>query len=91
MSIEASARAPRTVEPRSAGQSAEMQRVLVVDDSIIARKLAARMFTVLKFEVDMASNGREALDMIMQKQYAIVLMDFTMPVMICPFHPCSFT
>ena len=61
-------------------------RVLVVDDNAAAREILSTMARSFGLEVDVASNGQQALDMIdaSEKQtlpYDLVLMDWKMPVM----------
>ncbi len=55
-------------------------RVLAVDDHPINQKFVTKLMTKLGFEhVDMAENGRQALDMIAANSYDLVLMDCQMP------------
>jgi len=56
-------------------------RVLVVDDSALALKLLVRALSKMGFEVDTATNGRDALELMKENVYVTVLMDFLMPVM----------
>lgn len=56
-------------------------RVLVVDDSPMNRIIAQKILTKWKLHVDLAENGLEALEMIEEKHYDLVLMDIHMPVM----------
>ncbi|MFN2220775.1 MAG: response regulator, partial [Anaerolineae bacterium] len=60
-----------------------MIRVLICDDQTVVREgLAAILGTDPDIEVaGLASNGREALDLIEELQPNIVLMDLKMPVM----------
>src|SRR5581483_9732600 len=57
------------------------KRVLVVDDIPVNQKLLLLHLKRLGYEADVASNGQEALDMIGNHQYELVLMDCDMPVM----------
>ncbi len=68
---------PRDAEEQL-GQGA---RVLVVEDNIVNQKVAQRMLADLGCRVDVAANGREALEMIEVAQYDLVLMDVQMPEM----------
>ena len=55
-------------------------RVLLVDDTDVARHLGSGIVRSLGFEVDTAADGLEALDMLSQStEYALVLMDVGMP------------
>lgn len=55
--------------------------VLIVDDNEINRMVAEEMLKPLQIQMDTASDGRQALDMIQKKIYDLVLMDHLMPVM----------
>lgn len=57
------------------------QRVLVVDDIPVNQKLLLLHLKRLGYQADVASNGQEALDMLEDKSYQLVLMDCDMPVM----------
>src|SRR5689334_24811686 len=55
------------------------KRVLIVDDEKDVRDI---LFTVLQargIQADCAANGREALDLIAQHTYAVVVLDLMMP------------
>ncbi|MFM8949721.1 MAG: ATP-binding protein, partial [Bacteroidota bacterium] len=56
-------------------------KVLVVEDNDINRLVINRMLKDLHIQAEHANNGLEALDMIRQKAYDLVLMDIEMPVM----------
>jgi len=58
-----------------------MTRILLVEDNRINQEVAKTMIRKWGFQVDVASNGEEALQALDQKQYALVLMDCMMPVM----------
>ncbi|MCX4247812.1 hybrid sensor histidine kinase/response regulator [Paraliomyxa miuraensis] len=55
--------------------------VLVVEDNAVNQKVATRMLTTLGCRVDVAANGREAVEMIRAIPYDLVFMDVQMPVM----------
>lgn len=57
------------------------KRVLVVDDIPVNQKLLLLHLKRLGYEADVASNGQEALDMLSEKSYQLILMDCDMPVM----------
>lgn len=54
---------------------------LIVDDSRIIRKVARRIVEELKFEVDEAADGSEALTFCAGVMPDVVLLDWSMPVM----------
>jgi PAS domain S-box-containing protein len=67
-------------EPRSADtRFSAHRRALVVDDEAAMRTTLQRMLNEHGFLVDMASDGREALTMIEQNRYDLVLTDVQMP------------
>ena len=56
-------------------------RILLAEDNPINQKIAARLLERMGHSVDLAENGREAVDAIGRKEYDVVLMDCQMPVM----------
>ena len=56
-------------------------RALVVDDNVTNQKVASLMLEDLNARVDLAANGREAIEMIELLPYDIVFMDCEMPEM----------
>ncbi|GAA5902646.1 uncharacterized protein JCM6883_007193 [Sporobolomyces salmoneus] len=52
--------------------------ILVVDDNELNRSIIARLLTKMGFNVECAANGYEALDMVSNKRYDLVLMDHQM-------------
>ncbi len=59
----------------------EKRRILVADDVEMNQHLARHMIEAWGFEVDIAGNGREALVLVQENSYALVLMDIQMPEM----------
>ncbi|WP_319500696.1 ATP-binding protein [uncultured Draconibacterium sp.] len=55
--------------------------VLIVDDEAFNRHLLKSIFTKWKVDFDEAENGREAVELAAQNNYALILMDIRMPVM----------
>ncbi|MDR1955448.1 MAG: response regulator [Treponema sp.] len=55
--------------------------VLLVEDNEINQIMASELLIMEGFKVDIASNGREAVEMVAQHDYDIVLMDIQMPEM----------
>jgi CheY-like chemotaxis protein len=56
-------------------------RVLVVDDNAISRRLICYILTQWQVATDEASNGIQALELMKQNIYHVVLMDLMMPDM----------
>ena len=61
--------------------SAGLKRILVVEDEPAISDVCQRVLTSEGFEVDIAINGKVALDMIEEKQYDLCLIDIRTPVM----------
>lgn len=59
----------------------EEARVLLVEDNKINQKIVLLSLHKKVKEIDVAGNGKIALEMFGQKQYDIILMDIMMPVM----------
>jgi PAS domain S-box-containing protein len=55
-------------------------RILLAEDNNINQMLALRMLEHLGYKPDLANNGLEALKLIEQRDYDVVLMDLHMPV-----------
>lgn len=60
---------------------APQARILVVDDNEMNLKVARGLMEPFQMQVDTAENGKNAVEMVQQKQYDIVFMDHMMPVM----------
>ena len=56
-------------------------KLLLAEDNVINQKVAIRMLEKLGYRVDVAANGKEALDALGRIDYAAVLMDCLMPEM----------
>lgn len=55
--------------------------VLLVEDNVINQELTCEILKECGLNVDIASNGREALSSIKERHYDLILMDVQMPVM----------
>ena len=56
-------------------------RVLVVDDNAVNQKVATKMLEKFGCRIDLASSGREAVELWARVPYALILMDCHMPDM----------
>ena len=59
----------------------QSSRILVVDDAELNRDLLSRRLSRDGHSVDVAVNGREALDLLAREPFDVVLLDINMPVM----------
>ena len=57
------------------------KRILVAEDNKVNQKVIVSMLGKFQCRPDLAENGQEALDMLDQQSYDLVLMDCQMPVM----------
>ncbi len=55
--------------------------ILLVDDVVLNREVAREILRSAEVRVDVASDGREAVEKVRQGNYALVLMDIQMPVL----------
>ena len=63
-------------------QSSEKLKILLVEDTPMNLQLAFNQLKILGYEdVDSATNGKEALDQLMEREYDLVLMDCQMPIL----------
>jgi len=58
-----------------------MSRILIIDDEQSIRNSLKEVLEYEKYEVDLATEGREALEMFEKNQYDVVLCDIKMPKM----------
>lgn len=58
-----------------------MKQVLIVDDSIVIRKVARRILESLNLGIDEAEDGRQALAACAKKMPDAILLDWNMPHM----------
>jgi len=57
------------------------KKVLIVDDSALVRKQLTEIISMLGFDIDVARNGKEAVEKAIATQYDVITMDINMPVM----------
>lgn len=55
------------------------QPILIVDDDEPTQKLLSALLTRFGYHTEVASNGREAIELIQSRSYAIVILDLMMP------------
>jgi DNA-binding response OmpR family regulator len=56
-------------------------KILVVDDNEMNRDMLARRLQRQQYDVDLATNGEEALQKVREQAYSLVLLDIMMPGM----------
>ncbi|MFY7905945.1 MAG: response regulator, partial [Burkholderiaceae bacterium] len=83
---EAIAPPPTNATPKTGIQApdvppTESRRILVAEDHPINQKLIITMLERLGCQVDLVENGREAVNAVRDRAYALVLMDMQMPEM----------
>src|SRR5438128_6003066 len=59
----------------------QQNRVLVVDDDASICELLSSVLRRHGLQVDVASDGQQALDLLRETSYAVVLLDLIMPVL----------
>ena len=57
------------------------KKILIADDSALVRKQLSEIISSLDFDIDIAKNGKEAVDKAVKTQYDVITMDINMPVM----------
>ena len=62
-------------------ESARPLRVIVAEDNRVNQKLITSMLKKEGFDVEVAANGQEAIDLLKKKAADLVLMDMQMPIM----------
>ncbi len=61
--------------------SSERKRILIVDDSDDNRLIIRRFLSEKQWEVHCATNGQEALNLVLKRPFDLILMDMQMPQM----------
>jgi CheY-like chemotaxis protein len=70
-----------TAGSKPESQSESLKRILVADDNEINQVVACKFLQKLGFEVEIARNGREAVEAASRTPYDAILMDCEMPEM----------
>ena len=60
--------------------SPNLPKVLLVEDNLINQKVATLMLSQVGFNVDIACDGEQAVEMALKNQYPIIFMDCQLPV-----------
>jgi CheY-like chemotaxis protein/nitrogen-specific signal transduction histidine kinase len=79
--VKGAARAGFTPRPAGAGDANGGTRVLIADDDPVSQLVLTRQLQARGYAVDVASNGREALELYANGDYGAVFMDCQMPEM----------
>lgn len=58
-----------------------MTRILVVDDEVQMRQLLTIYLQQYSYQIEEATNGQEAVQLVKQKEYDLIILDVMMPVM----------
>jgi CheY-like chemotaxis protein/anti-sigma regulatory factor (Ser/Thr protein kinase) len=82
-------KSPAKSRSKGAGAAADREmvksiqgaRILLVEDNEVNQMVAGRIMTNAGLVVDVASNGRRAVDMVESGDFDLVLMDIQMPIM----------
>jgi CheY-like chemotaxis protein len=72
---------PLTDDRQELAPSDRRLRILLADDSAVARIFAARLLEVSGHQVDLVTDGRQAVDAARSAVYDLILMDVHMPAM----------
>ena len=57
------------------------KKALVVDDNNLNLKLASRLLSNYKFEIDTVKSGKECIELVKNNEYDVIFLDHMMPVM----------
>jgi len=70
---------PTQVEPEAKEQSAGLLKILLAEDNAVNQLTATTMLEKLGHSVEVANNGREAIDKLAAGEFDLVFMDVQMP------------
>ena len=54
-------------------------KILVAEDNLINQKVAESIFSALNYKIDIAYDGKKAVEMVKKKSYDVIFMDLQMP------------
>lgn len=72
---------PSATAPDANGAGHPSARILVAEDSPVNREVAVGMLELLGYQVEMAENGRQAMELAARSHFDLALMDCQMPEM----------
>ncbi|MCK5136678.1 MAG: response regulator [Bacteroidales bacterium] len=68
----------KSLEPMLNALPSELS-ILIAEDNLINQKVAQSIFKNIGYEIDIAKNGREAVEFVEKSKYDVVFMDLLMP------------
>jgi len=63
------------------GNQPRPEPILVVEDNPVNQKVLAALLRKRGYEVDVANDGAQAIQLVAEKKYGLILMDLQMPVL----------
>ena len=72
---------PDSLQPETSAIELENANILLVEDNLINQKIVVLSLKKLVKNIDIANNGKEALDRFGTSRFDIILMDIQMPIM----------
>ncbi|MCK5680087.1 response regulator, partial [bacterium] len=63
----------------SRATSTSASRILVMDDEVVVREIITELLTTFNYEVEVASDGQQALEKYREQKFDLVIMDLTIP------------
>ncbi len=70
-----------SAEPKEPVKTVSSLRILMAEDNPYNQKISKLLISKMGYELDMVSNGKEAVDALLKKDYDVILMDVQMPIM----------
>ena len=69
-----------TIKENNKKKSLGNLSILLCEDNILNQRLASNVIKKFGFQLDIANNGQEGIDLLLKSRYDLVLMDLQMPV-----------